>query len=111
MGDDIDDIADSLGAVKAGEELTELPVTTVEDDGQTVTLHLKTPAGNVFDREFKRPPVWGANCDLKRLVDGLGVDHDSIETLEGESLPVRREVVEGRPRFELDFERITAESV
>lgn len=106
MGDDIDDIADSLGAVKAGRDLSTLPVSSVEDDGTTVTIRLKTPAGNVFERELKRPPVWGANCKLKTLLSAYDIDPENVAALEGVDLPVERTVVDGRPRFELDFEVI-----
>lgn len=109
MSDDIDDIADSLGAVKAGEDLTTLPVESVDDGGGTVTLNLKTPAGNVFRRELKRPPVWGANCDLKRLLDALELGPEETDALEGMELPVTREVVDGRPRFELDLDTLRTE--
>lgn len=106
MPDDIDDIADALGAVRAGGDLSTLPVSAVSDDGTTVTVELKTPAGNVFKRELKRPPVWGANCKLKTLLDAYGLGPDNVEELQGRELPVRREVVDGRPRFELDFEQL-----
>lgn len=108
MPDDIDDIADSLGAVKAGDDLSTLPVSSVEDDGDVVTLCLKTPAGNVFERELKRPPVWGANCKLKTLLSAYDLGPDEVDSLAGLDLPVRRDIVDGRPRFELDFEAIEA---
>lgn len=107
MGDDIDDIADSLGAVKAGGDLSTLPVTSVEDAGDIVTVNLKTPAGNVFSRELKRPPVWGPNCELKRMLDALGLGPEELDALEGMELPVRRAAVDGRPRFELDLDLLT----
>jgi len=106
MPDDIDDAADSLGAVKAGEDLSTLPVRSVEDDGEVVRINLETPAGNVFSRELKRPPVWGSNCELKRLLDALDLGPEDTDSLEGMDLPVKREVVDGRPRFELDLETL-----
>jgi hypothetical protein len=109
MPDDIDDIADSLGAVKAGTNLSTLPVSSVEDDGDVVRINLKTPAGNVFSRELKRPPVWGPNCKLKTLLDALELGPKEVQSLEGMELPVRRDVVDGRPRFELDMDVLTAD--
>lgn len=109
MSDDIDDIADALGAVKAGTDLSTLPVASVSDDGNVVRIVLETPAGNVFERELKRPPVWGANCDLKTLLSACDLGPDEVESLEGKSLPVRREVVDGRPRFELDLDALADE--
>lgn len=106
MADDIDDIADSLGAVRAGGDLSTLPVSSVTDDGATVELRLKTPAGNIFTRELKRPPVWGPNCQLKTLLDAYGLGPDEASALEGTELPVKRHIVDGRPRFEIDFKAI-----
>ena len=106
MPDDIDDIADSLGAVKAGTDLSTLPVSSVEDDGTTVTIRLKTPAGNIFTRELKRPPVWGANCKLKTLLSAYDLGPEEVGQLEGRDLPVTRTVVDGRPRFEVDFDAL-----
>lgn len=104
--DDIDAIADALGAVKAGVSRSRLPVTSVEDDGQTVTLVLETPGGHKVERELKRPPVWGPNCELKTLLDAYGLGPDEVERLKGKSLPVDRETVGGRPRFDLDLDAI-----
>ncbi|MFB6188632.1 MAG: hypothetical protein ABEI57_02000 [Halapricum sp.] len=106
MTDDIDDIADALGAVKAGGDLSTLPVSAVHDDGVTVTIELKTPAGNIFDRELKRPPVWGANCKLKTLLDACGLGPEEVQQLVGKELPVKREVRGSRPRFELDLDAL-----
>jgi len=103
MPDDIDAIADALGAVKAGTDHSRLPVSAVTDDGQTVTIELKTPAGNVFRRELKRPPVWGPNCDLKRLLDAFDLGPDEVSRLKGKKIPVKREVAAGRPTFQIDF--------
>jgi hypothetical protein len=103
MPDDIDNIADALGAVKAGGDLSRLPVSAVHDDGQAVTIELKTPANNVFRRELKRPPVWGPNCDLKRLLDAYGLGPDDVQELQGKEVPVQREVAAGRPTFQIDF--------
>jgi len=104
--DDIDDIADALGAVKAGTDLSTLPVKSVSDDSDIVRITLETPAGNVFGRELKRPPVWGPNCDLKTLLSAYGLGPDEVDALEGKELPVRREVTDGRPRFELDLKAL-----
>lgn len=109
MTDDIDDIADSLGAVKAGKDLSTLPVSSVEDDGDIVRINLKTPSGNVFSRELKRPPVWGPNCKLKTLLDALELGPNEVQALEGMALPVRRDVVDGRPRFELDLDALAGD--
>lgn len=106
MSDDIDDIADALGAVKAGTDLSTLPVKSVGDDGDIVRIVLETPAGNVFERELKRPPVWGPNCDLKTLLSAYDLGPDEVGALQGKSLPVRREVVDGRPRFEIDLDAL-----
>lgn len=106
MPEDIDDIADALGAVKAGGDLSQLPVSAVQDDGQTVTIELKTPANNIFRRELKRPPVWGSNCDLKRLLDAFGLGPDEVQELKGKEIPVQREVAAGRPTFQIDFDAL-----
>lgn len=108
--DDIDDIADALGAVKAGTDLSTLPVKSVSDDGNVVRITLETPAGNVFERELKRPPVWGPNCDLKTLLSAYDLGPNEVGALEGEVLPVRREVADGRPRFELDLDALKDKS-
>ncbi|QSG08371.1 hypothetical protein [Halapricum desulfuricans] len=105
--DDIDAIADALGAVKAGTDRSTLPVRSVADDGDIVRISLETPAGNVFERELKRPPVWGPNCELKTLLDAYDLGPDEVDALKGKALPVRREVVDGRPRFELDLDALS----
>ncbi|MCU4718508.1 hypothetical protein [Halapricum hydrolyticum] len=108
--DDIDAIADALGAVKAGASRSRLPVVSVADDGQTVTLVLQTPGGNSVERDLKRPPVWGPNCKLKTLLEAYDLGPDEVEQLQGKSLPVDREIVDGRPRFDLDFDRLADET-
>lgn len=106
MPNDIDNIADALGAVRAGGDLSRLPVSAVQDDGQTVTIELKTPANNVFRRELKRPPVWGSNCQLKTLLDAFDLGPEEVSALEGKEIPVQRDVAAGRPTFQIDFDAL-----
>ncbi|MFB6162309.1 MAG: hypothetical protein ABEJ86_02570 [Halococcoides sp.] len=106
MTEDIDAIADSLGAVRAGPNVGTAVVTAVSVTANAVELTLETPAGSAVHTELVRPPVWGPNCALKRLCGAYGVYPDDFEALEGEEVPVRRSVAEGRPRIEIDFDAL-----
>ncbi|MFW6437252.1 MAG: hypothetical protein ACOCYZ_06430 [Halococcoides sp.] len=105
MPDDIDAIADSLGAVQAGPDLGTAVVTRVEVASDAVELALQTPAGSIVRTELVRPPVWGPNCALADVCAATGVEPPEFEALEGADLPIRR-VEDGRPRIEIDREAL-----
>lgn len=105
MSRDIDDLARDLSAAREG-DLDERPVVGVADDGDAVTLTLGLPSGDRFSRRLARPPVWGANCDLKRLLDACGLGPDEVEALEGETVPCTRSVVDGDLEFAIDFDAL-----
>ncbi|MFW6436834.1 MAG: hypothetical protein ACOCYZ_04300 [Halococcoides sp.] len=106
MTDDIDAIADSLGAVKAGPSIGTAAVARVRSRSDAVEVTLETPAGSTVQTELVRPPVWGPNCALKRLCGAYDVDPPDFEALEGEDVPVRRATAEGRPRLEIDIDAL-----
>jgi len=106
MTDDIDAIADSLGAVKAGPSIGAAEVADVTISQDAVAFTLETPAGSTVHTEVVRPPVWGPNCALKRLCAAYSVEPPDFEAFEGEEVPVRRTLDEGRPRLEIDVDAL-----
>ncbi|MFC6973433.1 hypothetical protein ACFQL1_00205 [Halomicroarcula sp. GCM10025709] len=67
---------------------------------------MELPGGASFEQCFKRPPVWGANCDLKRFLDAYELAPDEVEELIGKRVPVNREVVDDTLRFEIDLDAL-----
>ena len=66
------------------------------------------PGSPNFEQRFDRPPVWGANRDLKRILDAYNFGPDEIETRIGTQVPVTREVVDGTLNFDIDIEALSS---
>jgi hypothetical protein len=109
MSDDIDTTADALSNVQSNEDLDTVAIVDVTEDGHEVCVHLQLPGSPNFEQRFERPPVWGANCDLKRVLDAYGLGPDEIEALVGQQVPVTREVVDGTLHFEIDIEALSSD--
>lgn len=103
--DDVDSIAADLSDVTDG-DLEEAPVVAVEDSPETVTVTLELPSGTQFTDSFDRPPVWGSNCELKRLLDAFGLGPDDVDGLVGERLPCDREVRDDGIHFWVDVDAL-----
>ena len=76
MSDDIDTTADALASVQSNDDLDTVEIAEVTEEGHDVCFHLQLPGSPNFEQRFKRPPVWGANCDLKRLLDAYDLGPD-----------------------------------
>lgn len=98
--------ADSLNAVREGGDLSDVRVSRIDRDGHEVTVTLTLPSGTTFTDDFSVPPVWGANCDLKRLLDAYGLGPDSMNELVGESVPCSREVRDGGLELHVDVDAL-----
>ncbi|WP_324758014.1 hypothetical protein [Haloarcula montana] len=103
MPGDIDNTADALSRVRTNGNLDTVEITDVTEEGHEVCLHMELPGGASLEQCFKRPPVWGANCDLKRFLDAYGLAPDEVDELTGKRVPVDREVVDGTLQFEIDI--------
>jgi len=106
MTDDVDDVVDQLTVVTSGEALDSIPITDVSESETAVRLRLRLPSGDTFDETVSKPPVWGSNCDLKTLLDAFDLAPDSIDRLEGVSVPCDREITDTGIDFEIDFEEL-----
>jgi hypothetical protein len=106
MTDDIDEAADQLSVVRSGEALEAVPVTGVREDDAEAVLELTLPNGDSFTETFTKPPVWGANCELKTLLDAFGLGPGDVDGLEGEELPCDRDVTETGIEFEVDLDAL-----
>jgi len=108
MSDDIDTTADALSNVQSNTDLDTAEIVDVTEDGHEVYVHLQLPGSPNFEQRFERPPIWGANCDLNRLLDAYGLDPDETEALVGQQAPVTREVVDGTLHFDIDIEELSS---
>ena len=108
MSDDIDTTADALSNVQSNEDLATVEIVDVTEEGHEVCFHLQLPGSPNFEQRFERPPVWGANCDLKRILDAYNLGPDEIEDLIGTQIPVTREVVDGTLNFDIDIEALSS---
>jgi len=104
---DIDTTAKALDSVRSNGDLDTVEIAAVTEEDQAVCLHLQLSGSPDFEQWFKRPPVWGANCDLKRVLDAYGLGPDEVEQLVGEQVPVNREVTDGTLNFEIDIENMS----
>ena len=108
MSDDIDTTADALSNVQSNEDFDTVEIVDVTEEGHEVCFHLQLPGSPNFEQRFERPPVWGANCDLKRILDAYNLGPDEIEDLIETQIPVTREVVDGTLNFEIDTEALSS---
>ncbi|WP_435364751.1 hypothetical protein [Haloarchaeobius sp. DYHT-AS-18] len=106
MSKDIDDAVNELADVTAGRDLDSIPIVSVAETPTTVEVTLGLPSGNEFTDTFDRPPVWGANCDLKRFLDAMGVGPDDLDDLVGREVPASRRVGKAGLEFSIDRERV-----
>jgi len=105
---EIDDTAKALSSVQSNGDLDTVEIVEVTEESHEVCFHLQLSGSPDFEQRFKRPPVWGANCDLKQLLDAYGLSPDEIEDIVGEQVPVTREVVDGTLHFEIDIEALSS---
>jgi len=105
----IDTTAEALSSVQSSGDLDTVAVAEVTEESHEVCFHLELPGSPNFEQRFKRPPVWGANCDLKQILDAYDRSPEEIESLVGEQVPVNREVSDGTLHFEIDIEALSAE--
>jgi hypothetical protein len=105
--DDVESIAADLSDVTGG-ELDRAPVVAVEDGPEAVALTLELPSGTQFSDRFDRPPVWGPNCELKRLLDSFDLGPDEADELVGKRVPCDREVREDGIHFWVDVDALDA---
>jgi len=108
MSDDIDTTADALSSVQSNGDLDTVPIVDVTEEQQDICFHLQVSGSPNFEQRFTRPPVWGANCDLKRLLDAYNLGPDEIENLIGQEVPVTREVIDGTLSFEIDIDELSS---
>ena len=108
MSNNIDTTADALASVQSNDDLDTVSIVDVTEEGHEVCVHLQLPGSPNFEQRFERPPVWGANCDLKRLLDADGLGPDKIEALVGQEVPVTRDVIGGTLHFEIDIEALSS---
>ena len=108
MTGDIDATADALSSVRSNGDIETVEIVEITEEGHEVCFHLQLPGSPTFEQRFKRPPVWGANCDLKRLLDAYDLGPDEIEGLVGKQVPVTREVVNGTLNFDIDIDALSS---
>lgn len=106
MSKDVDDAASQLSSVAAEASLDMVPVVAVDEGAETVDVTLELPSGKLFTQSFAKPPVWGANCDLKRLLDGTGIEPDDVDDLVGDRLPCQRSIDDEGLSFSIDLESL-----
>jgi len=104
MDRDIDNTAEALDSVRSNGDLDTVEIVEITEESHEVCLHLQLPGSPDFEQWLNRPPVWGANCDLKRVLDAYGLGPDDVEQLVGKQVPVNREVIDGTLNFEIDIE-------
>lgn len=109
MDGEIDTTAEALSSVQSDGDLDTVEIVDVTEASHEVCLHLRLPGSPDFEQRFKRPPVWGANCDLKRVLDAYGLSPDEIPELVGKQVPVNREVIDGTLKFEIDIDELSAD--
>lgn len=109
MTGDIDNTAEALSRVRTNGNLDTVEITDVTEEGHEVCVHMELPGGASFEQRFKRPPVWGANCDLKRFLDAYELAPDEVDALIGTRVPVDREVVDETLQFEIDIDALPLE--
>ena len=109
MDGDIDDTAEALDNVRLDGDLDTVEVVEVTEASHEICLHLQLPGSPDSEQWLNRPPVWGANCDLKRILDAYGLGPDEIEQLVGKQVPVNREVIDGTLNFEIDIAELSSE--
>lgn len=109
MTGDIDTTADALSSVQSDGDLETVEIVDVTEEGHEVCFHLQLPGSPPFEQRFKRPPVWGANCDLKRILDAYDLGPGEIEQLVGTQVPVTREVIDGALHFAIAIEELLPE--
>ncbi|MCU4924544.1 hypothetical protein OB905_00900 [Halobacteria archaeon AArc-dxtr1] len=107
MSDDIDDESDQLTVVTSGDALSSIPVSAVSETAHEVVVTMLLPSGDTFSDRFSKPPVWGSNCDLKRLLDHVGIGPDEMDDLVGEKLPCDRTIYETGIEFEIDLDALS----
>jgi len=107
MTGDIDTTADALASVQSNGDLETVEIVAVSEANHEVCFRLQLPGSPTFEQRFKRPPVWGANCDLKRILDAYDLGPDEIEQLIGTQVPVTREVIDGSLHFEIAIEELS----
>jgi len=105
----IDNTAEALDSVRSNGNLDTVEIVEVTEEGHEVCFHFQLPGGADLEQRFKRPPVWGANCDLKRILDAYGLAPDEVEQLIGKQVPANREVIDGTLHFEIDIENVSPE--
>jgi len=109
MNGEIDTTAQALSSVQSDGDLGSVEVVDVTEQPHEVCFHLQLPGSPDFEQRFNRPPVWGANCDLKRILDAYGLSPAEIEGLVGKQVPVNREVKDGTLHFEIDITALSSD--
>lgn len=104
----IDKIADSLAEVATNGDLDRVRIAAVEETAQEVDVILELPSCDRFTHTFQKPPVWGTNCDLERLLSAYDVDRENMRGLTDERVPCTREVENGSLEIEIDLEDLPA---
>ena len=107
MSGEIDTTAEALSDVQSNGDLDTVEIVEITEASHEVCFHLQLPGSPNFEQRFKRPPVWGANCDLKQILDAYNLGPDDIEDIVGEQVPVTREVTDGTLHFEIDIEALS----
>ena len=110
MNGDIDNTAEALASVRSNGNLDTVEIVAVTEESHKVCFHFQLPGGAALEEWFKRPPVWGANCDLKRVLDAYGLGPDETEQLIGKQVPVNREVIDGTLQFEIDIAELSRDT-
>lgn len=108
MSEEIDNAADALSSVQSNGDLDTVEIADVTEEGHEVCFHLQLSGSPNFEQRFNRPPVWGSNCDLKRILDAYNFGPDEIEGVIGQQVPVTREVIDGNLSFEIDIDELSS---
>ncbi|WP_290811758.1 hypothetical protein [Halovivax sp.] len=109
MSNEIERSASSLAAVAADGDLDRVRIAAVEEAANDVDVVLELPSCDRFVHTFEKPPVWGANCDLERLLSALDADREHLRGLVDERVPCRRRVESGSLEVEIDVDELAAD--
>lgn len=110
MSNEIDRAASSLATVASGGDLERVRIAAVEESADAVDIVLELPSSDRFVHTFGKPPVWGTNCDLERLLSALDASRDDLTELVDERVPCTRHVESGSLSVEIDLDELVTDT-